>query len=124
MANEYDDEKMDAISVGIDAIAIGIGGAVGLAVTDVVDSALPVAVTTMDVVKRNTVKYGSGVTAQWLTSTAVAEDLHEMRGVATHIHRMVTNKFKKTKKHHHKKVRKNENNKDVKKPEEAKAAVA
>ena len=118
--SEYEDEKMDVISVGIDAVAIGVGGAVGLAVTEVVDSALPVAVTTMDVVKRSAVKYGSGITAQWLTSTAVAEDLHEMRGVATHIHRMVTNKFKKTKKHH-KKVRKNEN---VRKPEEAKVKVA
>ena len=119
MANEYDDEKMDVISVGIDAVAIGVGGAVGLAVTEVVDTALPVAVTTMDTVKRNAVKYGSGITAQWLTSTAVAEDLHEMRGVAKHVHRMVTNKFKKTKKHH-KKVRKTEN----KKPEEAKVATA
>lgn len=122
MANEYEDEKMDVISVGIDAVAIGVGGAVGFAVTEVVDSALPVAVTTVDMVKRSAVKYGSGVTAQWLTSTAVAEDLHEMRGVATHIHRMVTNKFKKTKKHHNKKVRKTEN-KSVK-PEEAKVKVA
>lgn len=116
MANEYDDEKMDVISVGIDAVAIGVGGAVGFAVTEVVDSALPVAVTTVDMVKRNAVKYGSGITAQWLTSTAVAEDLHEMRGAAKHLHRMVTNKFKKNKK-----VRKN--NKHVK-AEEAKAAVA
>lgn len=122
MANEYDDEKMDVISVGIDAVAIGVGGAVGFAVTEVVDSALPVAVTTMDMVKRNAVKYGSGVTAQWLTSTAVAEDLHEMRCVAKHVHRMVTRKLGKAKKHHHKKVRKTEN-KNVK-AEEAKAAVA
>ncbi len=118
MANEYDDEKMDVISVGIDAVAIGVGGAVGLAVTEVVDTALPVAVTTMDAVKRNAVKYGSGITAQWLTSTAVAEDLHEMRGVAKHVHRMVTRKLGKAKKHHHKKVRKNES-----KAEEAKATA-
>lgn len=115
MANEYDDEKMDVISVGIDAIAIGVGGAVGFAVTEVVDSALPVAVTTMGVVKRNAVKYGSGVTAQWLTSTAVAEDLHEMRGAAKHLHRMVTNKFKKK----DKKVRKNKKVKNVKAEEAA-----
>lgn len=100
-----DDEKMDAISIGIDAVAIGIGGAVGFAMSEVVDRTLPVAVTTMGVVKRNVVKYGSAMTAQWLTSTAVAEDLHEMRGVAKHMHRLVKNKFKK-----HHKVRKEETN--------------
>lgn len=86
----------DIIITGIDILSIGIGGIVGVAGAQVVDGLLPVAETAVEVVRNKAVKYGTGVTLQWLTSTAVNEDLNE---IASFIHGLASSrKLKKLKK--------------------------
>jgi len=105
---DRDEQRIDVIGTAIDATAILVGGATGTAVGMMADRYLPQAVSTVSKVGRHAAVYGSGITAQWLTSTAVAEDLHEMRSMVSRARIKATKMFKKNdhrKKHHHNKVK-------------------
>ena len=83
MAEEVEKQDTDLsgiISTGIDVLSIAVGGVVGFAGAQVVDGLLPVAETTVEVVRNKVVKYGTGVTIQWLTSNAVNDDINEICG--------------------------------------------
>lgn len=82
-----DDDKMDVIGTAIDVVSIGVGGVVGWAGGEIVEGMLPVAKTTVEVVRNKVAKYGTLIMLQKLTSDALASDISEIRncihGIAT-----------------------------------------
>ena len=81
-----DEEELDILDPIIDVISIGSGVITGAGVSYALNEIIPAARTTVETVMR-TVGIGSaGVTAQWLTSSAIANDAKDIKSLFKVLH--------------------------------------
>ena len=81
-----DDEQLDILDPIIDIVSIGSGVITGAGVSYCLNEVIPAARTTVETVMR-TVGIGSaGVTAQWLTSSAIANDAKDIKELFKALH--------------------------------------
>ena len=89
------EDAFDVIEIVGDIISVGIGTAAGASVAYGLDKVLPVAETITEKAMRGIGIFSAGVTAQWLTSSAIADDIDETRMALKALHGFASNGRKK-----------------------------
>ena len=92
---EVNEEAIDVVEIIGDTVSVIAGAVAGASVGYGLNKVLPVAETIAEKAMRGTGIASATLVTQWLTSSALSDDIHETREAISLVHRLASNGKKK-----------------------------